>query len=135
LHKLARNPLAPGVQASGSLRRAQQAVDDIDGVLEHCREADRLSPARWRKAPAVVDLTLAVLEQLDRHPARGRARLDLPAEPLWVRADAATLAIVLRNLLDNALHYSPADRRSTSRCFAAMRPVRPGRLCASATRC
>lgn len=100
--------LAFNAQASGSLQRAQQAVDDIDGVLEHCQQADRLDSGALAEANAPVDLSLALVEQLDRHPVRVRVRLDLPDQPLWVRADASALAVVLRNLLDNALHYSVA---------------------------
>lgn len=52
-----------------------------------------------------------MVDEFREHSTRGAQRIDLqaPSGPLHVRADRDALALALRNLLDNAVKYSPED--------------------------
>lgn len=55
---------------------------------------------------AIVATTVDGMEGLAK---RRRIRLRADIEPLWVNGDAELLGIALRNVLDNAMRYSPPD--------------------------
>ncbi len=62
-----------------------------------------------------VDLGEIARDTVERlrplHAARGRdLRLGLPAAPVRIRGDSESLGDALRNLIDNALAYSPAEQ-------------------------
>ena len=58
---------------------------------------------------AIVSAAVAAVR--DRVPPGCELRVDVPLELPQVKADAEALSTVLVNLLDNALKYTPADKR------------------------
>jgi signal transduction histidine kinase len=99
-------PLGYLVEHSGRMRRL---VDDL--LL-----AARLSSGRQAPAPQRVDLRDAVSAALERATPGAEltgARLDaaLPDEPVEVVADPEHLAVILDNLLSNALAYGGSPAR------------------------
>ena len=88
--------------------QARRAVQDMNNVIEHCAEADKLAdnPRALHFAPVLLMQELdellhnkAVLERID---------IELQAAPV-LTTDVQMLRIILSNLLDNALKYSPQD--------------------------
>jgi two-component system sensor histidine kinase QseC len=96
-----------------------RAVRGVDSVLTLARfDARRIDPAALRpvQLPALVRLVAAEFEAAAR--TRGIAlQIDVP--PLALRGDADALAILLRNLLDNALRHAAGAVRVEARAAAA----------------
>ncbi len=61
----------------------------------------------------VADAVQAVIEHLSRlaEPREVQLQLDSPAARVCVRADAGAFNLLLRNLIENAIHHSPAGGR------------------------
>lgn len=80
----------------------------IDKLLQAGKQEQRWPPLS-RQA---LDISHWLREELSQRHAdlwqQGRLYLDAPG-PLWVRMDPKAMAMVLRNLLENAQLYSPAD--------------------------
>jgi two-component system, sensor histidine kinase LadS len=88
------------------LRNIQKSVQGIDTVLERCIETDRLE-----QGVLVIDKVPHNVARLLRDWVAGEAqqdRIQLDAPPeLIASVDAPLLAMMVRNLLTNALNYSP----------------------------
>ena len=97
-----------GRQALAALK---EQASGLDFLVEQLLEAARLHAGRLRLDREVCDLGQVLVEAADRlRPGLGaRHRLTVtPApEPVQVMADASRLTTILRNLLDNAVKYSP----------------------------
>jgi signal transduction histidine kinase len=92
--------------ASESTRRfALNTLEDMDAVVERCRQLDLLQQGRFtpRREPCRVDDVVA--EVLESSLARDRLRL-VTGTPCEVESDRHLLKIILGNLVDNALKYS-----------------------------
>lgn len=96
---------APDVQAS-QLRSIQQSVKGIDAVLERCVDADRLEQGALSVQTAPHDMATLLADWVAAEPDASRVRLQLP-DRLSARVDAPLLCMMFRNLLSNALRYSP----------------------------
>jgi signal transduction histidine kinase len=123
LHEL-KNPLASIRLATMSLagehtlplvdRRArgqsiQSAIDGIDAVLNRCRQVDKFEQGQWPSLQIQRHDVAALIRQWHfQGPRHERLQLDLPPE-LHQDVDAGLLQVVLGNLVDNALTYSPPD--------------------------
>jgi two-component system sensor histidine kinase KdpD len=79
----------------------------IADSLELVRVGDRVTPAR--ECIQVSQPILAALADLQRNVEGRQIRTDLPKDPLSVAADPHLIQIVVTQLLDNALKYSPPD--------------------------
>lgn len=124
-HEL-RNPLAPILNAVAVLR----AQDSDEAVLSRSRDAierqvhhmvrlvdDLLDVSRITRGTIELRQGVMDLSQLARQVAQSTRPLmeshahafhvSIPAEPLWLRADATRLEQVLSNLLTNAVKYTP----------------------------
>lgn len=87
---------------------AQVAVQDMDRVIGRCLQAGQLTDGQLKVQKSAVNLC-EEYEQLQQSCASPQ-RLHLGmASDLVVQTDAKLLRIVLGNLIDNALKYSPAD--------------------------
>ena len=85
--------------------RIEQAVDEMNSVIERCQQADKLERG-WsfeKKNHSVVALVHECLDRLDH---KGRVQVsDIPH--MTISTDGALFKIILNNLLENALIYSP----------------------------
>lgn len=128
-HEL-RNPLAAirtglevVVRSSGEAERAERMIGMIDRqsrllvkLIDDLMDVSRIATGKVVLQRARLDLR-AVLEavfesgQTVFDASRHEIRLDLPPEPVWVMGDAARLAQVIGNLLNNAGKYTPDGGR------------------------
>jgi diguanylate cyclase (GGDEF)-like protein len=122
-HEL-RNPLSP-IQAAAALlgRVGPEELPRLKAIIERqvlrvtrlasdLLDVSRANTGKLRLDPQLVDLAQVIGESVDTcRPAmdlrRQRLRVHLPIGPLELRADAARLAQVFSNLLDNASKYTP----------------------------
>ncbi len=88
------------------LRFIQNAVQGIDAVLERCVDADRLEQGALRVQTQPHDVAQLLGDWVSTEPDAQRIRLSLSA-PLPAEVDAPLLCLMVRNLLNNALKYSP----------------------------
>ena len=88
--------------------RIRRALTNINGIVERARWSDMLAHQRVKPALHSVSLSEYVFEAVEAtlEPERSHVRVIQPAE---VSVDPQFLSIVLSNLLDNALKYSPQD--------------------------
>lgn len=140
-HEL-RTPLA-AIKATASGLRQQAAVWNEDARDEAIRaidvEADRLAAlvgnlldlsrleaGAWRPSKDWCDLSEIISTALDRLPDEQAARVDvsLPDDLPLLRADYTQIALVLTNLLENAVKYTPPG--SPIQLVAAALPGSPG---------
>ncbi|MBY0454811.1 MAG: HAMP domain-containing histidine kinase [Burkholderiaceae bacterium] len=91
------------------------ALDALERLNRRCEKLLQLSRAESGAAQSrdrvnLVALAAAVAQEFWADPAvLSRLQLVVPeSEDVWVRADFDALAIVLRNLLENAVRYAPA---------------------------
>lgn len=94
--------------APRAVHSAQTAVADMNGVIERCLQVGMLDDGALRVWRQPCDLAELVTRVVQAHPGHARVRLALPAVAC-VHSDPQLLETVLRNLVDNALKYSPAD--------------------------
>lgn len=88
------------------LRRISASVTVIDDVLQRSLDVDNIDHGILpiRKMPA--DVAGLVRQFVDEHPQSGRMECVLPGV-LVAAVDADLLLMAMRNLIDNALKYSP----------------------------
>ena len=106
---------APAVQQE-ILRGITDEANRLELLVSNLLDISRLEQKRFmlHLAPADVNqlvtaiATAAVREWSDKPEAGHRFVLDLPDLPVMAEVDAPKIEQVLRNLLQNALHYSPA---------------------------
>ena len=107
--QIASATLAHGADGKASdlqrLRNIDKSVDDINYVLERCVEIEE--DADQHLEPTLVLVRVAHLLR-DTVNGLDHARIQIQcAEAATLRADPKFLGIILRNLLSNALKYSP----------------------------
>jgi signal transduction histidine kinase len=105
---------------NGEMRRFANLIDDLF-------DAKLIADGRGVLELEVFDLGNLLREQVDLFQGQSDAHtvsLDLPAEPLVVRADRARVARVIANLLSNAIKYSPGGGTIRVRAEAHDGPVR-----------
>jgi signal transduction histidine kinase len=125
-HEL-RNPLAAITNALVVLNglvtgdRAGRAIDIIDRQTTHLSrlvddllDVARVTSGKIELRPEALDLRALAERSLDAlvDAARtGNHQMEIHGEAVWVHGDPARLEQVIRNLLDNALKYTPASGR------------------------
>lgn len=133
-HEL-KNPLATMRMAAGSLKRSLstlnseqsadstdridsmvQAIGNMNTVIERCVQVDQLDQKGF--SPKFESVHVDELVQSLTSSAAESERFDLRLQSgLVVRTDPHLLAIILSNLIDNALKYSQPDSRIVLECF------------------
>src|SRR5216684_3802950 len=86
-------------------------ADEVNSMLEQMIETSRLEDGRLalkKERSDVVELTGAAIETLEPLLTDHDFRFEKPREPLWAHVDPDRLQIVVRNLVSNAVKYSPA---------------------------
>ena len=91
-------------------RKAQlhQELDEMERLIEEIMETERLSSGHQAVNRTEQDLVLLVREVLADHFAGQALQLDLPDAPQVLPLDSARVKLLVKNLLDNALRYTPA---------------------------
>lgn len=98
------NFLADGRTPDG--RQIRRAVHDMNLVLERSVQAERLDDRGFEAHVDNVNLQFLCRELSQRAPPE-RLLLRMPVSSINLQTDRLLLSIVLGNLLDNALKYSP----------------------------
>ncbi len=94
-------------QASGN-REMRQAIADMNGIIERCLQASRLGEGQLHARVHPDDLVHVARDAIAATSQPQRIRLEAP-DKLIAPTDRQLLSVVLGNLLDNALKYSPPD--------------------------
>ncbi len=132
-HEL-RNPLAPITNAVHLLQQPslpdeernrvrsmlERQVRHLSRIVDDLLDVTRITRGKIELRRERMDLARLVRESVDDHRrllegARLTTAADVPAEPLWVRADRTRLAQVLDNLLQNAAKFTDPGGRVTVR--------------------
>ena len=124
-HEL-RNAIAPVANALLVLRLAKKSEDNVPNraqtlierqvghlslLVDDLQEISSIGTGRMRLQPGLVDLRLVVERSVEAvmsaHAHRNhQVSVALPAEPVWLDADAIRLEQVVVNLLSNAAKYT-----------------------------
>lgn len=124
-HEL-RNALAPVANALLTIRLAQESdspvpntartlierqVRQLSHLVDDLQEISCIDSGRMRLRPALVDLREVVQRSVEAVMSayahrKHQVSVALPAEPIWLDADAIRLEQVVVNLLNNAANYT-----------------------------
>lgn len=90
------------------LDRARRAIGNLDAIVERTRMSVLADHQRLQAQLAPCNVSVLVYECIEdsRAPERIRAKVGFELEAL---TDAQLLGLIVTNLIDNALKYSPAD--------------------------
>ncbi|MFZ5521893.1 MAG: 7TM-DISM domain-containing protein [Pseudomonadota bacterium] len=89
-------------------QRIRRSLVSIDDIIERCRLSERLEGAHLQPAVEPCEVAEAVASCIKACAEPARVRLQQEHAGL-VRSDRQLLEIIVANLLDNALKYSPPD--------------------------
>lgn len=92
---------------SSSGRTIEKAAQDMAGVIERVEQSEKLDSQPPALDPVLIDLDGFLRGLAAEQPFRGRVKLTME-DAGAVSTDGLILRSVLRNLLDNAMKYSPA---------------------------
>ncbi|WP_281262059.1 PAS domain-containing hybrid sensor histidine kinase/response regulator [Azospirillum thermophilum] len=102
-----------GHPGQGLLDNMRQGLDTLKGLLDGLLDISRLESGKITAAPVDIRLNLLLGRLVAEYAPRAQQKgLELRAIPTraWVRSDPAHLERILRNLLENALRYTPRGR-------------------------
>lgn len=91
---------------SAPTARIRRALNNINRIVERARWSEMVSQRRLQPQWQAVSVSEVVLEAVDATLTPNRIELHLGQERV-IQCDRQLLALVLANLLDNALKYSP----------------------------
>jgi len=104
---------AIGAEAGAALAKAQNALDQVDGILTQLLDISRLETGRFAVSPGPVALARVLRPLADEFGALARARgLEFRLVPSGAVAvtDGHWLRRILQNLIGNALRYTRQGR-------------------------
>jgi len=106
-------------------RRAEQALDDMNNIVERCQQLDQLEHQKLvlQTQPCHLDQLFAQLRE--RSPVPNRLVIPTSALP-ELTTDPQLLSIVLGNLFNNAIKYSAAQSAIDIRADAVQYADKPG---------
>jgi len=88
--------------------------DEVNSLLEQMIEASRLEDGRMalkKERSDITELTDAAIENLRPLLSDHELKVDMPPRPVWADVDPDRFQIVVRNLVSNAVKYSPSGSR------------------------
>lgn len=104
-----------GEEVDGQLiQRAEQQVTRLARLIETLLDVTQIESGSMhlrRESVDLCNLASRVVDLWRAHPRDVELRLNLPAHPIVVRADADRLEQVLTNILDNAIKYGDEGTR------------------------
>jgi two-component system, sensor histidine kinase LadS len=111
--------------APRSRELARQAVFDVDAIIERCLDTDQVEhgSVSVNLQPCRIDET--VKAWVANHPEACRLLVSAD-QPCDIRTDLQLLKVVVFNLIDNALKYSPPDAEVRVMVQWAAQQSRPG---------
>lgn len=116
-----------GADANAARQRGaiERAVIDMNDVIDRCLEVSRLEAGRIGTEAGEVALPALLADERarSRQPSRVVIEASMSAP---VHSDARVLRVILGNLIDNALKYSPAHEVIEVRAASAWREGRAG---------
>lgn len=89
-------------------RNIQDAVDGIDTVLQRCIEVDRLEQGALVEERQHEDVSALLRQWVIDHRQRARLHEQMP-DVFPAHIDARLMFLLLGNLVDNAIKYSPPE--------------------------
>jgi len=107
------------------MRRATQALDDMSSMVERCQQLDLLEHQQPTLQRQACQLTEILAQVRTRCPDPERLAITTASSPDF-ETDPQLLRIVLDNLINNAVKYSPPLSVITVRAEAAPDAGRPG---------
>ena len=87
---------------------ADRAVRDMNGIIERLLQVEKLNDDQLSIQAAPFDLIKMVYQLQAALPNANRLQIEAPAA-LRMESDARFVQIILSNLIDNAVKYSPSD--------------------------
>jgi signal transduction histidine kinase len=90
--------------------QAQQAVHDVDSIIERCLEVDQIERDSVTIKQQLLQVDAIVRQFASTHLESERISVSAP-QCCEVATDEQILKILLSNLIDNALKYSPPEGR------------------------
>ena len=102
-----RGAVWPEAARDAAIRTVDAEADRLTALVSNLLDLSRLEAGAWRPDKDWCDLGEIVATALDRLPEAdaARVRVDSPADLPLVRADYVQIALVLTNLLQNAIKY------------------------------
>jgi two-component system sensor histidine kinase KdpD len=126
-------PLDPAVKRE-LYEAIEQESDRLNSIVGNVLDLSRLEADHWRPKLEVTPLTELIGLVLDSFSAEQNKRITVEIQESLteVLVDCAQMAQVLKNLLENALKYSPSDsivkiRTRTENGFAKLEVIDKGR--------
>jgi len=99
------------IESDADRETLKPEIDEMEKIVVQLLEAERLSEGHAKLHRSSIRISDLVNEMLDDffNRQRDRIRLNNRAGDLRVSLDEARISLLLKNLLSNALRYSPAD--------------------------
>lgn len=94
--------------------RIERALQNMNDVVERCRMSDALEGRRFQILRESFDIREAIFECIDLLPTPERVKV-FEGNSIFIDSDSQLVSIVMANLLDNALKYSPDESEVTVR--------------------
>lgn len=94
-----------------ALSAIDREADRLTGLVNHLLDLSRLEAGAWNPSKDWCDLPEIIATVLDRLPETAAARVEVeaPANLPLVRVDYIQIALVIQNLIENAVKYVPGD--------------------------
>jgi signal transduction histidine kinase len=108
-------------EAAGPLRQLVQSAERSARLSQQLLDSARLDAERsaQRTAIELADIVAVVTHELDTIAAHKRQSIALDAEPCAILGNVDDLGILIGNLVDNAVRYTPHGGRIAVRCLAS----------------
>jgi two-component system, sensor histidine kinase LadS len=86
-------------------KQIEQGVKEIDNIIEHCSQADRIEEGNYVIDRNSIHLSSLITTAIEKCQTNNRIRTNAIPN-LVIETDAALALVVLTNLIENALKYS-----------------------------